>query len=178
MLNASRLAMHMLHLDPTTPEAPNVFLNLARLFAPTRAVFLVPGTPPPPPPPSSIPLLSTANVHGPVIVRTGVAGPGTGIAPDKGRPTLLAVLSPMLIPRDHTLWCMERFAFVPAPAAPRAADWDACLWQVHLETFGAATTDGPILSGWRWDVEPEPAEPVLPSVSLAVCSPLLHLPVA
>jgi len=44
--------------------------------------------------------------------------------------------------------------------------WDACLWQVQLETFGAASSGGPILRGWPLDVEPEPAEPALPSVSL------------
>ncbi|KAH9993156.1 hypothetical protein BJV77DRAFT_372098 [Russula vinacea] len=72
----------------------------------------------------------------------------------------------MLILRDHPLWCTERFAFVPASSEPRAADWDACLWQVQLETFGAASSGGPTLQGWRWNVEPKPVERVLPSVSL------------
>jgi hypothetical protein len=169
LLNSSRLALHILHLDSTTPEAPNVFLNLARLFAPTRAVLLVPGIPSPPPP-SSIPLLSTARAHELAVVRTATTGSGTGIARDKRRPASLAVLSPVLILRDHSLWCVERFAFVPAPFSPRAADWDACLWQVHLETFGAATTDGLTLPMWEWNIEPGSAENVLPSVSLAVSS--------
>lgn len=164
-LNASRLVLHLLHLDPTTPEAPNVFLNLARLFAPTRTLLLVPGTPKPPPP-SSIPSLSIAHIRDPVIVRVTAPGHGTGITSTKGRLATPAVLSPMLILRDHPLWCTERFAFVPAPSAPRAVDWDACLWQAQLETFGAASTGGPTLSGWWWDVEPEPAEPALPSISL------------
>jgi hypothetical protein len=171
MLNASRLSLHMLHLDPMTPEAPNVFLNLARLFAPTRTLLLVPGTPQPPPP-SSILSLYMAHVPDPVVVQAVVPGPRTGITADKRRPAALAALSPMLIPRDHPLWCIERLAFVPAPVAPRAADWDACLWQVQLETFGAAATNGPTLLGWRWDVEPQPAEPVLPSVSLTVSNAL------
>ena len=171
-LNASRLALHLLHLNPTTPEAPNVFLNLARLFAPTRTLLLIPGTPKPPPP-SSIPLLSIAHIHDPVIVRVAAPGHGTAIATGKGRPAISSVLSPMLILRDHPLWCTERFAFAPAPSAPRAVDWDACLWQEQLETFGAASTSGPILSGWRWDVEPEPAGFALPSISLTVSRPLL-----
>ncbi|KAH9963745.1 hypothetical protein BC827DRAFT_1190585 [Russula dissimulans] len=162
MLNASRLAMHLLHLDPTTPESPNVFLNLARLFAPTRTLLLVPGTPKPPPL-SSIPSLSIAHVRDPVIVRAVAPGPRTPIPADKRRPSL----SPILIPRDHTLWCVERFTFVPAPVAPRAADWDACLWQVQLETFGTATVGGPTVPEWRWDIGSELPEPALRSISLS-----------
>lgn len=171
-LNASRLALHLLHLDPTTPEAPNVFLNLARLFAPTRTLLLVPGTPKPPPP-SSIQLLSITHIRDPVIVRAAAPGHGTGIAISKGHHATPAVLSPMLILRDHPLWCTERFAFAPAPSVPRTVDWEACLWQALLETFGAASTHGPTLPGWRWDVEPEPAEPALSSVSLTVSDPPL-----
>jgi hypothetical protein len=175
-LNASRLALHLLYLDPATPEAPNVFLNLARLFASTRTVLLVPGTPKPPPH-SSIPSLYIAYVRDPVVVRVAAPGPRTVIAINKGRSATPAVLSPVLILRDHPLWCTERFAFAPAPSAPRAADWDACLWQVQLETFGAAASDGPTLQGWRWNVEPEPADLALLSVSLTV-SWLLCIPKA
>lgn len=171
-LNASRLALHLLHLDPMTPEAPNVFLNLARLFAPTRTLLLVPGTPKPPPP-SSVPSLSTLRTRDPVIVRVAALGQGTGIATSRGRLATPAVLSPMFILRDHPLWCTERFAFAPLPSASRTVDWDACLWQAQLETFGAASTGGPTLPGWRWDVEPEPAEPAPPSTSLTVSRPPL-----
>jgi hypothetical protein len=167
MLNASRLSLHMLHLDPGTPDAPNVFLNLARLFAPTRTVLLVPGTPEPPPL-SSIPSLSIAHIRDPVVVQVAGPGHGAGSPADKRHPASFAVLSPLLISRDHSLWCMERFAFAPAPAAPRAADWDACLWQVQLETFGAAVTNGPTLLGWRWAIEPRPSESLLPSAPLTV----------
>lgn len=169
-LNASRLALHLLHLELKTPEAPNVFLNLARLFAPTRTLFLVPGTPKPPPP-SFISTLSMAHLRDPVVVRVAAPGPGTGIVVNKSRSTTPAVLSPVLILRDHPLWCTDRFAFAPAPSAPRAADWDACLWQIQLETFGAASSGGPTLQGWRWNVEPDPPEPVLPSASLTVSRP-------
>jgi hypothetical protein len=168
MFNASRLTLHMLHLDPATPDAPNVFLNLARLFAPTRAVLLVPGTPPQPPSSSAISSFSIAQMRDPVIMRAGPAGPRTGVTADKRRPTRLPALTPVLIPRDHPLWCTERFAFVPAPVAGRSADWDACLWQVQLETFGTATTGGPTLPGWQWDVEPDPLALALPSVSVTV----------
>lgn len=168
MFNASRLTLHMLHLDPATPDAPNVFLNLARLFAPTPAVLLVPGTPPQPPSSSAISSFSIAQMREPVIMRAGPVGPRTEVASDKRRPTRLPALTPILIPRDHPLWCTERFAFVPAPVAERSADWDACLWQVQLETFGSATTGGPTLPGWKWDVEPDRLALALPSVSVTV----------
>jgi hypothetical protein len=135
-LNASRLVLHLLHLDPMTPEAPNVFLNLARLFAPTRTLLLVPGTPKPPPP-SSIQSLSIAHLRDPVIVRVAAPGHARGITTSKGRLATPAVVSPMLILRDHPLWCTERFASAPALSTPRTVDWDACLWQAQLETFGA-----------------------------------------
>ena len=157
----------MLHLDLGAADVPNVFLNLARLFAPTQTLLLVPGTPDPPPL-SSILSLFLAHIRDPVIVQVAGPGHGTGIATDKRHPAALTVLSPLLILRDHPLWCTERFAFVPSPAAPRAADWDACLWQVQLETFGAAATNGPILVGWRWDTEPRPSEPALPLPPLMV----------
>jgi hypothetical protein len=173
MLNASRLSLHMLHLDSTTPEAPNVFLNLARLFAPTRNVLLIPGTPGPPPL-SSILSLSTARVRELVVIQAATPGPRKGVAAGSNNPAALAMLSPILIPRDHPLWCIERFAFVPAPSAPRAADWDACLWQVNLETFGAASTNGPILPGWRWDLEPHPTGPALPFAPITVSNFLLQ----
>jgi len=60
--------------------------------------------------------------------------------------------------------------FVPTAAAPRAADWDACLWQVQLVTFGAATIGGPRVPEWRWGVEAELPEPALRFISLSVSS--------
>ena len=148
MLNASRLALHTLHLGPTTPDAPSVFLNLARLFAPTRTVLLVPGNLAPP---QTLPTtIWPSAIQAPVIMQA---------SPPKGWPEM--PLAPVLIPRDHPLWCTERFAFVPASThtSPRAADWEACLWQVRLETYGSG---GPTLPGWRWNVEHEPASSSAP----------------
>jgi len=45
--------------------------------------------------------------------------------------------------------------------------WDACLWQVQLETFGAATVGGPTMPEWRWDVETDLPEPAFRSISLS-----------
>ncbi|KAI9453164.1 hypothetical protein BJY52DRAFT_861352 [Lactarius psammicola] len=171
LLNASRLALHTLHLGPTTPDAPNVFLNLARLFAPTRTVLLVPGTPTPPEilPTTAWPF-AIPRLQGPVIINAHASTTAPPRAAGKGRPE--TPLTPVLIPRDHPLWCTERFAFVPAytHTSPRAADWEACLWQVQLETYGVASADGPTLPRWRWNVEPSPVPPVPAPSSAPVLS--------
>ena len=165
MLNASRLALHTLHLGPTTPDAPSVFLNLARLFAPTRTVLLVPGNPAPPQ--TLHTTVWPSAIQAPIIVNVQTST----VAPprDKGRPQI--PLAPVLIPRDHPLWCTERFAFVPAytHTSPRAADWEACLWQVQLETYGAASAGGPTFPGWRWNIEHDP----VPLVSAPSSTPVL-----
>ncbi|KAI9442743.1 hypothetical protein H4582DRAFT_1930637 [Lactarius indigo] len=167
MLNASRLALHTLHLGPMTPDAPNVFLNLARLFAPTHTVLLVPGTPAPPQVPATT-VWPFPHLQGPVIINAQASTASPSRTTDKGRSE--TPLAPVLIPRDHPLWCTERFAFVPAytHTSPRAADWEACLWQVQLETYGAASTGGPTLQGWRWNVGPVPvlssSAPVLSAI--------------
>jgi len=106
----------------------------------SETCFSSPG-PPKPPPSSSIPSLSITHLREPVICARG--GAGTRSADPCRQATSRALPYCILIPRDHTLWCVERFMFVPTAAAPRAADWDACLWQVQLVTFGAATIGGP-----------------------------------
>lgn len=169
ILNASRLALHTLHLGPTTPDAPNVFLNLARLFAPTRTVLLVPGTPAPPQTmPTTVWPFAILRLQGPVIINAQASTTAPPRAADKKRPE--TPLAPVLIPRDHPLWCTERFTFVSAytHTSPRAADWEACLWQVQLETYGAASASGPTLPGWRWNVEPKPVPPVFTPSSAPV----------
>jgi hypothetical protein len=42
-------------------------------------------------------------------------------------------LSPLIIPRNHPVWCTDRF-FIHNT---RAADWKECLWQFWVESFGA-----------------------------------------
>ena len=41
-------------------------------------------------------------------------------------------LSPLVLSRENPLWCTERFF----PDVSRSADWQECLWQMWLETFG------------------------------------------
>ncbi|VDC06341.1 unnamed protein product [Peniophora sp. CBMAI 1063] len=124
---SSRISVHLLQLHPATSDIPNAFLNLARLFAPTSSVLLVPG------------------IHRPLTVPS--------LLPHKGLETPTLVLSandtysaavehddvsvPVFLPRPHDVWCTERF-FSPAStdtALMRSADWSACLWQLHLDSM-------------------------------------------
>ena len=41
-------------------------------------------------------------------------------------------LSPLLLARDRDFWCTERLFLQNS----RVSDWDECLWQLSLETFG------------------------------------------
>ena len=40
-------------------------------------------------------------------------------------------LSPLLIEREHPIWCTERFF-----TASREADWQECVWQFWLYSYG------------------------------------------
>ena len=120
-LNSS-LFLHLLHLDRATAENPNAFLNIARLFAPTYSVLLVPGNH------SAAPW---AGLHGTLMSSLIISSQvPTVVGNSSSYP--FNPLSPVLLPRDYPTWCTERFF----PPLSRAADWDECLWQLWLETFG------------------------------------------
>lgn len=120
----SSLFLHVLHLSPSTSDSPNAFLNLARLFSPTSSVLLVPGN-------ISTPLLAT--LHSSLVSLPLLASRKPVILTNWTRKSYpYTPLSPILLPRDYPMWCTERFF----PSQSRTADWDECLWQLWLETFG------------------------------------------
>ncbi|KAI0047521.1 hypothetical protein FA95DRAFT_1518915 [Auriscalpium vulgare] len=132
--NTSLLALHVLHLDPATKsDTPNAFLNLARLFAPTANVLLVPGRTPPP---------------------AAASAPAAASWP---------ALSSVLLPRDAPVWCTERF-FTAAPGQARSADWEECLWQLYLDSFGRM----PALREPRWPSPPTDSNAVGIPVEAAI----------
>lgn len=126
-----KLSVHLLHLSPGTPENPNAYLNLARVFAPTSSVALFPGNLSVAPPKTFQRSFSSLSLSGkPVVFST------------RGKTAFpFSPLSPVVLDRDDPVWCTERFL----PGGSRSADWTECLWQIWLENFGAVdvrpTTD-------------------------------------
>jgi len=114
------LSVHLLFVEPQTDDSPNMYLNIARLFAPTARVVLFPGNLSALPPPdiySPILVHPLSDLHQPAILSGAASWP-------------FPLLSPVVLHRDHSLWCTERFFF----SGSRAANWEECLWQLSLET--------------------------------------------
>lgn len=113
------------HLLSDTTMPPNALLNLARIYAQTKEVVLFPL-------PSS--LLNTDIVPISKYLRS----------PDSSRPALLTNAStalqfeklppfaPIVIRRDYSAWCPERFFYKHEPDL----DWNECVWRIWLETLG------------------------------------------
>ncbi|KAI0029090.1 hypothetical protein K488DRAFT_73249 [Vararia minispora EC-137] len=66
----------------------------------------------------------------------------TVLTPAAARAFPYAPLAPLLIPRDHDVWCTERFFARAADA--RAADWAECVWQLHLNGLHVRVADVPV----------------------------------
>lgn len=118
----SRVSVHVLYLPTQSPENPNAFLNLARVFSTTPTVILFPARLSLAPPKTfHRSVASVVQSPKPVVfsMRQHTAFP-------------FAALSPVVLSREDPLWCTERFF----PPMSRSADWAECLWQVWLENFG------------------------------------------
>jgi hypothetical protein len=127
------LSIHLLFVQPDFSPTPNLYMNLARLMAPTNWTILFPGDTSHPTAydlHQSVTQLNLENVEDPFVLTFG----------SNSYP--FPSLSPVLIKRAHSFWCTERIFL----NVSRMSDWDECLWQIALETFGksaalnAATT--------------------------------------
>ena len=117
------LSIHLLFVEPRVSPTPNVYLNLARLMAKTNWTLLFLSD-------STRPILSGLHRavsgldldarNGPIILTTG-----STLYPF---PSSTAIL----VKRDSNLWCTERIFLNPS----RDSNWDECLWQMTLETYG------------------------------------------
>ncbi|KAI0365614.1 hypothetical protein BV20DRAFT_953921, partial [Pilatotrama ljubarskyi] len=126
---------HLLHLDPATDTHPNAFLNIARLLAPSPRVVLFPGNL------SSVPpkTLYRTLLHQQPSSSSAMASRGRvrrrkpSVLTNQERTSFpFASLAPLVLARDDSAWCTERFF----AGMSRAADWEECLWQVWLANFG------------------------------------------
>ena len=122
-------------VEPATEVHPNAFLNIARLLSPSPRTVLFPGNLTSVPPES---LYKTLLAQQPSS-SSALTSPGRK---RKRRPVVLtlkdhnscpfAPLAPLVMARDDSTWCTERFF----AGMSRASDWEECLWQVWLANFG------------------------------------------
>lgn len=116
------LSIHILHVPSGQPKSPNMYLNLARLFALTEWTLLFPSD-------MSAQLHPQLYAH---IDSRQLASEQVYLLTSKAPTYPFDPLSPLLLARDRDFWCTERLFLENA----RTPDWDECLWQISLETFG------------------------------------------
>ena len=141
----TRLVVHVLHLAPAAEPQPNAFLNLARLLSPSPRAVLFPGNLSYAPPKTLYKtLLSQQPSSSSALSPAGHARrrkPAVLTAKDHTS-FPFAPLAPVVIARDDTTWCTERFF----AGMSRAGDWEECLWQVWLANFGGVEVKQ--VQGW------------------------------
>lgn len=130
---ARSLSLHVLHTTQGDEASPNAFLNLARMFAQTSRVVLFPGD-------LSI-LPASINISTTPQIRT-VSRRISMLSNQNDTKFPFPNLTPVLMSQEHHVWCTERSFLLRS----RDLDWDSCLWQLWLDSFG----DMDILrvSGW------------------------------
>ncbi|KDQ21435.1 hypothetical protein BOTBODRAFT_203126 [Botryobasidium botryosum FD-172 SS1] len=141
------VTLHLLHAPHPRSYTSNALLNLARLFAPTKKTLLFPpGLRHLSQPSLRHSLLDSAllapsslsDLYQIIPANATVSLPGNPLSPD----------SVLLIDRNASLWCPERFFAAPDPIA----EWEECLWQVWL-SGGSTSTIGPG-DGWALFASP------------------------
>jgi hypothetical protein len=148
---AQFLSLHILYINSTSSESPNAYLNLARLFSQTDHVMLFPG---------NFSILPPSTLFETLLTQL------------QRRPTRLVIISnkndtmypfptlaPALVSNNHSVWCTERFFL----SSSRDFDWDACLWQLWLNSFGDVTQ--------LWDPNWKDSESVVWRMNSASVSP-------
>lgn len=125
---STNTCVHVLHVPSVAGGSSNAYLNMARFFARTRRVIVFP---------DGIPKLATSQSHARWLDR---------LPADASHPVLLGnmthkafsprPLAPVVLPRDHPVWCTERVYMFGS----RALDWDDCLWKLWLESAGGASS--------------------------------------
>jgi hypothetical protein len=117
---------YLVYLKGSAGEHPNAYLNLARLVSQTNQVVLFPR-----PLPELHPMITYSHFNNatrlhsrntPVVL--------TASRKDSGFP--FSPLSPLMVHRDDTTWCDERFDFLDSPSVA----WEECLWQFWITKHG------------------------------------------
>ena len=117
---------YLVYLKSSAGEQPNAYLNLARLVSQTNHVVLFPK-----PLPEMRPTAVYSHFHNatrlhsrntPVVLTASPKVSGFPFSP----------FSPLMVHRDDTTWCDERFDFLDSPSVA----WEECLWQFWITKHG------------------------------------------
>jgi hypothetical protein len=124
---STNACVHVLRVSSVAGGSSNAYLNMARFFARTSRVVLFP---------DGIPK-SAFSGHARWLDTLPV---------DTRHPVLLSnatnrafsprLLAPVVLPRDHPVWCTERVYMFGS----RVLDWEDCLWKLWLESAGDASS--------------------------------------
>ena len=124
---STNACVHVLRVSSVAGGSSNAYLNMARFFARTSRVVLFP---------DDIPK-STLSDHArwrdklPIDTRHPVL-----LSNATNRVFSPRLLAPVVLPRDHPVWCTERFYMFGS----RVLDWEDCLWKLWLESTGEASS--------------------------------------
>lgn len=126
------LSMHFVHAKPSEQENSNAYVNLARLFAETDRVALFP----------QAHFLRSIEAH----VFHSLFAKHTSHWDHEFKPAIVtasgntsfpfSAFSPVLIRRDDSMWCDERFALWNSGVFA----WQECLWQLWIARYGSIST--------------------------------------
>jgi len=128
---------YLVYLKDSAREQPNAYLNLARLISQTNHAVLFPK-----------PLLE---LHPTVAYShfrnaTHLHSRNTPVvltANRKHSEFPFSPFSPLMVHREDTTWCDERFDFLGSPSVA----WEECLWQFWITKHGGLQ---PIVSRSHW----------------------------
>ena len=128
---------YLVYLKGSAGEQPNAYLNLARLISQTNHLVLFP----------RLPLeLDTAVIYSHFHNATHLHSRNTPVvltASRKNSEFPFSPFSPLMVHREDTTWCDERFDFLGSPFVA----WEECLWQFWITKHGRLQ---PIASRGPW----------------------------
>lgn len=135
-LSKSRIS-YLVYMKGSAGEQPNAYLNLARLISQTNHIILFP---------QPIPELDPAVAYSHFHNATRLHSRNTPVILTESRKNTrfpFSPSSPLMVHRDDTTWCDERFDFLGS----RSVAWEECLWQFWITKHGGLQ---PITSKNPW----------------------------
>jgi len=135
-LSIPGLSVHLLRVRVQDQTSYNTYLNIARLFAWTPTVMLLPGNL------TDIPLISHESLVSQRLSSRYLPSIPARKAQSWSNFSTLPLTPFAIVPRDSSVWCTERFTLNHTPMM----DWKLCLWQLWLHSFGEFMSVTPIIT--------------------------------